>query len=106
LFRLEAGDDVGSLKTPVPSWSDGGSPYPPLADRAVQRLLADAKETGCLAGADQIGAKAVTSETSPKLLDVLGMEAAMASRSDKRRLEPALCDRAKNSRPADAKAVC
>ena len=90
----------------MPPWSDGGRPYPALADRAVQRLLTNAKQAGGLARADQIRAQAVTSETSPKLLDVLGMEAAMASRSDKRRLEPALCDSAKHGRPADAKAIC
>lgn len=94
------------MKTPVAPRSDGGRPYPTLADRAVQRLLTHAEQAGGLARADQIGAPVVTSETSPQVLPVLRMETAMASGRDKRRLEPALCDSAKNSRPADAQAIC
>jgi hypothetical protein len=85
---------------------DGRGPHPSLSDCAVQRLLADAQQTGRLAGTDQVFALAVTPETSPELLHVLWAEPAMAAWSDQRRLEPAPGDGTKNGRPADAEAIC
>ena len=79
---------------------------PADANCSIERLLADAQQPRGLARADQPEASTIKFETPSELVGVLGKEAAVAARSDDGGLQPSLCDRAENGRPADAKAGC
>jgi hypothetical protein len=90
----------------VPTRRDGRRRQAALTHGTIQGLLTYAEQARCLARAYQIGCPAVALQEAPEGLHGLWKEAAMTSRGDEGRLEPAPGDGAQNSRPADAKSIC
>ena len=90
----------------MPTRRDGRRLQAALTHGTIQGLLTHAEQARCLARADQITGSAVALEEAADDLHGLWKKAAMTSRGDERRLEPAPGDGAQNSRPADAKSIC
>ena len=85
---------------------DGRRANPAFANGPVQCRLADAQEPSRLARADKLQAVKTGPGLAAERLDFLDQEPAVPTGSDDRGLEQTAPDRAKNRRPADAKASC
>jgi hypothetical protein len=99
-------DDLGRGKAPVAARRHHRRAQPALADSPVQGLLADAQESRRRARADELVISIAYGHAPAQPLSVLGEEAAMASRGDKRGPKLPPRDGAKNTRPADAESIC
>jgi hypothetical protein len=85
---------------------DGRRANPAFANGPVQGRLADAQEPSRLARADKAQAFWTRPGLAADRLDFLNQEPAVPTGGDDRGLEQTAPNRAKNRRPADAKASC